>query len=177
MFHLRKRRWLCLSLAAGFALLGLALGPPMIHLIRVRLHEHFIPRAQAGGFLSELRNIIPKHGGDLLNVTVRDINTDHDTFLRYADQPVIAFVMFVNQSRTAAGDSQMESMTQEMIEAALRHQGRYYLPYRPHASVDQFYRAYPQAPAFFDLKRQFDPHEVFQNQFYVKYGRNKTGDR
>ena len=139
------------------------------------LHEYFIPRAGASGFLSELRNIIPKYEGDLLNVTVRDVNTDNDTFLRYADQPMIAFVMFFNQSRTAAADSRMKIMTQEMIEAAIKNGGRYYLPYRLHATVDQLYRAYPQARAFFDLKRQYDPREVFQNQFYVKYGSNKAG--
>src|SRR6266404_5167111 len=35
MFHIKKRRWLWISLAAGFVLLVLALGRPMIHLIRV----------------------------------------------------------------------------------------------------------------------------------------------
>ena len=139
------------------------------------LHEYFIPRAGASGFLLELRTIIPKHGGDLLNVTVREVNTDNDTFLRYADQPMIAFVMFFNQSRTAAADSLMQIMTQEMIEAAIKHGGRYYLPYRRHATVAQLNRAYPQARAFFDLKRQYDPHEIFQNQFYVTYGSNKAG--
>src|SRR5882724_7426063 len=139
------------------------------------LHEYFIPRAGASGFLLELRTIIPKHGGDLLNVTVREVNTDNDTFLRYADQPMIAFVMFFNQSRTAAADSLMQTMTREMIQAAIKHGGRYYLPYRRHATVAQLNRAYPQARAFFDLKRQYDPHEIFQNQFYVTYGSKKAG--
>jgi FAD/FMN-containing dehydrogenase len=138
------------------------------------LHEYFIPRPGVREFLVELRKIIPKHGGNLLNVTVRDVDTDNDTFLRYADQPMIAFVMFFNQPRTAAADSRMQVMTQEMIDTALKHGGRYYLPYRLHATADQFHRAYPQAREFFDLKRHYDPHELFQNQFYVKYGRNKA---
>ena len=87
---------------------------------------------------------------------------------------MIAFVMFFNQSRTAAADSRMEIMTREMIEAAIKHGGRYYLPYRLHATVDQLYRAYPRARAFFDLKRRYDLRQVFQNQFYVKYGSNKA---
>jgi len=37
-----------------------------------------------------------------VNVTVREVETDNDTFLRYADQPMIAFVMFFSQRRTAA---------------------------------------------------------------------------
>ena len=64
----------------------------------------------------------------------------------------------------------MQRMTQEMIDAVLDAGGRYYLPYRLHATAAQFQRAYPQADQFFTLKRQYDPHELFQNEFYRKYG-------
>ncbi|MBV9464362.1 MAG: FAD-binding oxidoreductase [Verrucomicrobiae bacterium] len=135
------------------------------------LHEYFIPRAGAMDFLADLKRIIPARRADLLNVTVRQINEDKDTFLRYADRPVIAFVMFFNMKRTPEADTKMESMTGEIIEAAIQRGGRYYLPYRLHATRDQFHRAYPQASRFFELKRKYDPNELFQNQFYVKYGR------
>jgi FAD/FMN-containing dehydrogenase len=138
------------------------------------LHEYFIPLSGAAAFLSELRRIIPKNRGDLLNLTVREVNTDEDTFLRYADQPMIAFVMFFNQSRTAAGESSMKTMTREIIDAAIKHGGRYYLPYRPHATTEQLSRAYPQAEAFFDLKRHYDPEEIFQNEFYLNYGKSRA---
>lgn len=65
----------------------------------------------------------------------------------------------------------MQAMTRELIDNALAHGGRYYLPYRLHATPGQFHRAYPQAAAFFDRKRQHDPDELFQNQFYRRYGR------
>ncbi len=134
------------------------------------LHEYFVPRDGATQFLNLARKIILKHDADLLNVTVRDVKTDDDSFLRYADRDMIAFVMFFSQPRTAAGDSEMQRMTQEMIDAVLDAGGRYYLPYRLHATAAQFQRAYPQADQFFTLKRQYDPHELFQNEFYRKYG-------
>jgi len=65
----------------------------------------------------------------------------------------------------------MEAMTQEMIETALSMDGRYYLPYRLHATADQFHRAYPQARDFFDRKRQHDPDGIFTNRFYEKYSK------
>ena len=71
----------------------------------------------------------------------------------------------------------MEAMTQEMLEAAIRCGGRYYLPYRLHATVSQFERAYPQARRFFELKRRYDLQELFQNLFYIKYGANKIPER
>ncbi len=31
-------------------------------------------------------------------------------------------------------------------------------------------RAYPQVDEFFELKGKYDPDELFQNEFYLKYG-------
>ena len=135
------------------------------------LHEYFVPRTRIGEFLDALRRIVPDHHGNLLNVTVRSIDTDDDTFLRYADRHMFALVMLFQQPRTAAGDAAMEAMTQEMIETALSMDGRYYLPYRLHATADQFHRAYPQARDFFDRKRQHDPDGIFTNRFYEKYSK------
>lgn len=134
------------------------------------LHEYFIPTQKIHAFLTRARTIIPKHHGDLLNVTIRNVMEDKDTVLRYADQEMFAFVMLFNQRRSKDADAQMEAMTQELIEAALECQGRYYLPYRLHGTRDQFLRAYPKAALFFELKRFWDPDGLFQNQFYVKYG-------
>ncbi|MBW3599081.1 MAG: hypothetical protein KY475_17650 [Planctomycetes bacterium] len=106
-----------------------------------------------------------------LNVTVRAVNEDADTFLRYADQPMIAFVMLFVQARSERGEARMQALTRDLIDAAIEHGGRYYLPYRLHATREQFFRAYPQAGEFFDRKREYDPSELFQNEFYIKYGR------
>ena len=78
--------------------------------------------------------------------------------------------MLFNQPRTIAADEAMRVFTSAMIEAALDCGGRYYLPYRLHASPEQFHRAYPQAAELFAKKRQHDPDGVFRNQFYLKYG-------
>ncbi len=139
------------------------------------LHEYFVPREHVADFVQDLRTIIPAHAGNLLNVTVRKVETDFDTFLRYADGPVLALVMLFNHERTTIADDQMRSMTSAMIEAVLHRKGRYYLPYRLHATADQFRRAYPQSTAFFHLKRKYDPLELFQNEFYLKYGQANVG--
>jgi FAD/FMN-containing dehydrogenase len=135
------------------------------------LHEYFIPPDRVATFLGSAREIIPRHHGDLLNVTVRNLLEDRDTFLRYADRDLFAFVMLFNQARTPAAEGRMGAMTQELIEAAVACGGRYYLPYRLHATKAQLFKAYPQAGVFFEQKRQHDPGEVFQNQFYLKYRR------
>ena len=97
-----------------------------------------VGREQAGEFLAAARKIIRKHNEDLLNITVRDVKTDHDTFLNYATQDMLAFVMFFSQPRTPAGDSEMQTMTRELVDAVLEAGGRYYLPYRLHPTAAQF---------------------------------------
>jgi FAD/FMN-containing dehydrogenase len=134
------------------------------------LHEYFIPTSRVPDFLERAREIIPRHDADLLNVTIRNVCEDHDSFLRYADQDLFAFVMLFNQARTPEADRQMQSLTSELVEAALACGGRYYLPYRLHATNEQFARAYPQAAEFFKRRRRYDPTGMFENQFSRKYG-------
>ena len=133
------------------------------------LHEYFVPPARAADFIRDMQEILPRHDANLLNVTIRVVNEDKDSFLRYADQRMIAFVMLFVQKTTSEGEHRMREVTRELIDAALDRGGRYYLPYRLHADPDQFRRAYPQADEFFRLKRVYDPSELFQNQFYARY--------
>jgi FAD/FMN-containing dehydrogenase len=131
--------------------------------------ECFVPPGQFEPLLEELRGIILTNKVDLMNVTVRHVKPDDDTFLRYADKEMFALVMLFNQTRDKPGDDAVAQASRAIIAAALRHGGRYYLPYRLSATPEQFNAAYPQATEFFSLKRKYDPEELFQNEFYRQY--------
>ncbi len=120
--------------------------------------------------MDQIRGIVRRHDGDLLNLTVRGVLGDDDTFLRYADRDMLAVVMLFNQPRTPAGDAALERMTRELVDAVIALGGRHYLPYRLHASCGQLRSAYPQAQRFFELKRCHDPDLIFQNTFFRRYG-------
>ena len=64
----------------------------------------------------------------------------------------------------------MKAFTRELTDVAHGCGGRYYLPYRPHATAEQFLKSYPQAREFFAAKMRYDPAGVFQNTFYLNYG-------
>jgi FAD/FMN-containing dehydrogenase len=134
------------------------------------LQEYFVPPDHLADFLAALRQIVPRDGGNLLNLTLRDVREDRDSLLRYADQDMIAAVLLYHQARTPEAAAQMGQLTRESIDAALQCGGRYYLPYRLDATGDQFHRAYPAADRFFALKHKYDPDDLFQNEFYQKYG-------
>jgi hypothetical protein len=63
----------------------------------------------------------------------------------------------------------MARMTQALIDRVLDIGGTYYLPYRPHASLEQMSRGYPNAPAFAAHKRTVDPALLFRNQLWDGY--------
>src|SRR5262249_8379774 len=98
-----------------------------------------------------------------------EVQTDNDTFLRYADQPMVAFVMFFSQRRSAVANKDMELLTQQFIDAFLQSGGRYYLPYRLHASQDEFWAVYFQVGNWFHRKHKYDPDNLFENELYLKY--------
>ena len=74
---------------------------------------------------------------------MRGVRRDDDTVLRYADRDMGAVVLLFNQPLTAEADAKLEAATRDIVEATLAVGGCYYLPYRRHASPEQFRRAYP----------------------------------
>jgi FAD/FMN-containing dehydrogenase len=134
------------------------------------LNEYFVPQSQLETFLEAARDIIPRYDGNLLNVTIRDLMPDNDSFLKYADQQMFSLVMLFNVKLIEAEDDRMKAMTRELIDAALKVGGRYYLPYRLHATKEQFAKAYPQSSKFFELKLKYDSGQIFRNYFWNTYG-------
>ena len=94
---------------------------------------------------------------------------DDDAFLAYADKEVFGFVMLYNQKKDVAAENEMRILTRRLIDIAISLDGKYYLPYRLHATREQMYAAYPQSQLFFQFKKIYDPGEIFRNQFYESY--------
>jgi hypothetical protein len=113
--------------------------------------------------------VIPASYQQLLNITLRYVDADRDSVLAYAPDPRIAAVMLFSQEKTVRGEADMARMTHALIERVLDLGGTYYLPYRPHASLDQLARAYPRAMAFAARKREVDPGLLFRNQLWDGY--------
>ena len=123
-----------------------------------------------GDFLTAARQIIPASYQELLNITIRWVERDPDSLLAYApDAPRIASVLLFSQEMTERAEADMARMTRDMIDAVMAIGGTYYLPYRPHATREQFRRAYPRWEEFVALKRQADPRLRLRNGFWDNY--------
>ncbi|MGR3501932.1 FAD-binding protein [Pseudaestuariivita sp.] len=133
------------------------------------LHEYFVAVDQFPAFLDACREVIPASYQEMLNITLRWVDTDAESLLSYAPVPRIACVMLFSQEMTARAEADMQRMTQALIDRVHAIGGSYYLPYRLHATPAQFAEGYPGALAFAAFKRQVDPTGVFRTDFWTRY--------
>ncbi|MGC1497066.1 MAG: FAD-binding protein [Sulfitobacter sp.] len=133
------------------------------------LHEYFVAPDRFPEFLTLCREVIPASYQEFLNVTLRFINKDNESWLSYATVPRIAAVMSFSQEMTARAEADMARMTRDLVEGIIGIGGAYYLPYRPHPTVAQLERAYPRAAAFAAAKRDLDPAMIFRNNLWDSY--------
>lgn len=133
------------------------------------LHEYFVSPNRFAEFLTLCRDIIPASYQEFLNVTLRFVDKDPDSWLAYATTPRIAAVMSFSQEMTARAEADMRRMTQALIEGVIAIGGTYYLPYRLHARQDQLLQAYGRAPEFAEAKRVLDPDLLLRNNLWDSY--------
>jgi FAD/FMN-containing dehydrogenase len=133
------------------------------------LQEYFIPVAQFGAFARRMAQILLEADVNALNVSIRHAPVDTLSLLRWATQEVFCFVLYYKQDAGAHADLAAQRWTRALIDAALDAGGRYYLPYRLHATREQFRRAYPGVDAFVALKRGVDPQGRFRNRLWDTY--------
>jgi FAD/FMN-containing dehydrogenase len=133
------------------------------------LHEYFIAPARFAEFVKACQEVIPSSYQELLNITLRFVDTDKFSVLNYAEEPRIAAVMLFSQEKSVRGEADMRRMTSDLIARVLTIGGKYYLPYRPHATLEQFKTAYPRYGEFVTKKRQIDPDLAFRNGLWENY--------
>jgi FAD/FMN-containing dehydrogenase len=136
------------------------------------LQEYFVPRGALAPFVAELRRLVPAHPvADLMNVTIRWVKADADTFLRWADRDLVCIVLLFQHARTAADDEAMVPLTRGLVDAALKLGGRHYLPYRLQPTRAQLVAAYPMFDELLAKKKELDPDGLFTSMFLERYAR------
>ena len=133
------------------------------------LNEYFIPVNNIDSFIPKMREVFQKHNVDVINVSIRHALPDPGSYLAWAREEVFAFVVYYRQGTTEEDKKQVAQWTREMTDQILSENGAYYLPYQPHATLEQFKKAYPQADKYFAIKKKVDPNNRFQNKLWEKY--------
>lgn len=133
------------------------------------LQEYFVPIDRFDDFLPLMATVLRKHKVNVINISVRHALPDPGSYLAWARKEMFAFVLYYKQHVHTDARHTVGQWTRELIDAVLRCDGTYYLPYQPHATPEQFHSAYPRAKELFALKRKLDPDFRLRNVLWDKY--------
>lgn len=141
------------------------------------LQEYFVPVSRLEEFVQKMGRILRAHDVNAINVSIRHAHKDPGALLAWAREEVFALVLYHKQGTDPESRRKVGVWTRELIDAVLITSGTYYLPYQPHATEDQFRRAYPRWAEFFALKKRLDPDNRFRNRLWDKYYAPAAGAR
>jgi len=131
--------------------------------------EIYVPRARLVDFLEEARADFRRNGISLIYGTIRLIEKDGESFLAWAKEPYACTIFNLHVEHTRAGKARAADAFRRLIDMAIRRDGSYFLTYHKWATRGQVEASYPQFPEFLQRKRQLDPEERFQSDWYRHY--------
>lgn len=134
------------------------------------LQEYFIPVPMFELFLDSIKKVIKSSQVNLMNATVRFVTRTDSSLLSYCQANCFAIVLYMTTPDTESRIEKIRILTRQMIDMAISHHGRFYLPYQLFATREQMHTCYPEwVQSFRDIKRKYDPDECLVNQLYLTY--------
>lgn len=131
--------------------------------------EIYVPRAHLADFMREAAQDFLKNDVNVIYGTVRLIEPDKETFLAWAKQNYACVIFNLHTVHTPEGQEHSAQAFRRLIDMAIKRDGSYYLTYHRHATREQVLACYPQFPEFLRAKLRYDPHELWQSDWYRHY--------
>jgi FAD/FMN-containing dehydrogenase len=131
--------------------------------------EIYCERDALERFMGEVRDYARRENVNIIYGTVRLIEQDRESFLAWARKPYACVIFNLHTPHSPAGLERSRQAFRRLIDLAIRYGGSYYLTYHAFATRQQVEACYPQFPAFLHLKRQYDPEERFQSDWYRRH--------
>jgi FAD/FMN-containing dehydrogenase len=119
--------------------------------------------------LEEARRILLTSEIPLVYGTVRFIEQDKDTYLAWAKKRYACVIFSLHTSGETQPLRKTGEVCRQIIRTANKRGGSFYLTYNRFATRDELVSAYPQFPDFLKFKKQYDPRETFQSDWYRYY--------
>lgn len=128
--------------------------------------ELYVPRECLADFLADAGALLRSHRAEPIYGTVRLIRRDHESFLAWARESWACVVLNLHVSHDPPGLKRACHAFRGLIDLAIHRSGSYYLTYHHWARADQVEAAYPNFREFLRAKREYDPHGLFQSNWY-----------
>lgn len=131
--------------------------------------EIYVPREGIGDFMAAVREDFRVNHTNLIYGTIRLIEPDEDSFMRWATQPWACVVFNLCTEHSPDGLERSAAAFRRLIDQAIEQGGNYYLTYHRWATPEQVESCYPRLREFLKLKQAYDPEERFQSDWYRHY--------
>ncbi|QAU32948.1 FAD-binding oxidoreductase [Janthinobacterium sp. 17J80-10] len=131
--------------------------------------EHYVPRDQLLNFMQQARDVFRALGTEVIYGTIRAILRDTTAFLPWAKDDYACVIFNVRTPHDAPGMRNTADTFRALIDAATRLGGSFFLTYHRYASAAQVEACYPQFRTWLQLKRRYDPDELFLSAWYRHY--------
>jgi FAD/FMN-containing dehydrogenase len=131
--------------------------------------EIYVPRPDLPNFLAQAADLLRSNHTTVIYGTVRLIEKDDESFLAWAKQPYACIIFNLLTLHTPSGVEASARSFRGLIDLAIARGGSYYLTYHKFAEPEQVLACYPQFREFLALKRNYDPSERFQSDWYRHY--------
>ncbi len=131
--------------------------------------EIYVPRASLDSFISDVRQDFRRNKVNVIYGTIRLIEKDDESYLAWAREPWVCIIFNLHVINTPEGLEASAGDFRRLIDMAIRYRGSFYLTYHRWANQDQIERCHPRFAEFLKLKKQYDPEERFQSDWYRHY--------
>jgi FAD/FMN-containing dehydrogenase len=131
--------------------------------------EIYVPRERLADFMAAVADEFRTNDVDLIYGTIRLIERDGESFLAWATDSWACIIFNVCTLHTPEGIARSAAAFRRLIDLAVERRGSYYLTYHRWATREQVETCYPQFVEFLRRKRQHDPEERFQSDWYRHY--------
>ena len=131
--------------------------------------EIYVPRAALVNFMEDARAELRKQNANMIYGTVRLIEKDDESFLRWARESFACVIFNLHLAHDTQGIENAARAFRVLIDLGIRYGGSYYLTYHRFATREQVEVCYPQFREFLQLKLKYDPDEMFQSDWYRHY--------
>jgi FAD/FMN-containing dehydrogenase len=130
------------------------------------ISELYVPREKLVAFMDTVREDFRRNHVDFIYGTIRLIEPDTETALPWARDRYACVIFNLHVDHRPQDIANAESSFQRLIDYALAQGGSYYLTYHRFARPDQLIAAHPNITKVLARKRELDPEEVFQSDWY-----------
>ncbi|MDH3413151.1 MAG: FAD-binding oxidoreductase [Gammaproteobacteria bacterium] len=131
--------------------------------------EVYVPRRSLGELMWLLAADFRRHNVQVIYGTIRLIERDTESFLAWAKQDYVCVVMNLHVDHGPQGITRSAEDFRRIIDRAIELEGNFFLTYHRWATREQVETCYPQMTRFLELKRRYDPDELFQSDWYRHY--------